>query len=113
MAQGFIQRSLFRLKSFILSGQEFDERTLIANNLRYIFFLAFIAILYIANARYAERNMRQINAIQGELKELRWQYMTSKSKLMIRSKQSEVAKLVKPLGLEELNEPPKKILIDK
>lgn len=111
MATNFIQRFLYRIKSLILSGQEYDERSLIANNLRYIFFLAFIAVIYIANARYAERSMRQLNTIQSELKELRWQYMTSKSKLMIRSKQSEVAKMVKPLGLEELNEPPKKIIV--
>ncbi|HRK28712.1 MAG TPA: FtsL-like putative cell division protein [Chitinophagales bacterium] len=102
---------LYRLKSLILSGQEVDERALIANNLRYIFFLAFIAIIYIANTRLAERNMRQINTLEKELKELRWQYITAKTKLMTRSKQTEVVRLVTPLGLEELKEPPKKIVM--
>lgn len=101
----------YRIKMVILSGEEFDERKMLANNLRFILFLALLAVFYIANTRYAERNMRQINTLNQNLKELRWQYMTAKSKLMFRSKQSEVAKMVKPLGLEELNEPPKKIVI--
>lgn len=102
---------LYRIKMAILSGEEFDERKMLANNLRFILFLALLAVFYIANTRYAERNMRQINDLQQSLKELRWQYMTSKSKLMFRSKQSEVAKMVKSLGLKELSEPPKKITI--
>jgi hypothetical protein len=53
--------------------------------------------------------------IQHEVKELRFESITTASGLMYISKQSEVARLVKEkkLGLEELIEPPSKIVIEK
>jgi hypothetical protein len=39
--------------------------------------------------------------------------MTSKSELMFKSKQSEVAKMVEATGLKELSKPPYKIVVDK
>lgn len=82
-------------------------------NIRYLLFLAFLALIYIANTHYADRSMMAINQLQKELKELRWQYMTSKSQLMYKSKQTEVAKLVESLGLQEVQQPPSKITYTK
>jgi hypothetical protein len=79
--------------------------------LPYLFFLAFIGILYIANIYYAEKKIREINGLRKELKELRYEYITEKSKLMYRSKQSEVAKSLEGTGIEELRTPPTKIII--
>src|ERR1041384_5774682 len=64
----------------------------VIRNLPFIFFLAIIGILYIANAHYAERNVREISDIEKRLNELRWEYMTTKSELEYMRKQSEVAK---------------------
>lgn len=87
-------------------------RTII-RNLPFVFFLAAIAIMYIANAHYAEKSVRELNQIERQMNEMRWEYMTTKSELENISKQSEVAKMVAPAGLKELREPPKKIVISK
>lgn len=85
----------------------------IIRNLPFVFFMASIAILYIANAHYAEKNVRELNQIERKMNEMRWEYMTTKSELENISKQSEVAKLVAASGLKELREPPKKIVVKK
>jgi len=77
----------------------------------YIFFLTLIALIYIANSYYAERTVRDIDAVTKELKTLRTEYITGKSELMIVSKQSEVARSVAPQGLKESVEAPKKIIV--
>lgn len=78
----------------------------------YIFFLTIIALVYIANSYYAERTIRDIDAVTKELKTLRTEYITGKSELMIVSKQSEVAKAVAPQGIKESVEAPKKIVVE-
>jgi len=81
----------------------------VIQNLPFIFFIGIIGICYIANSHYAEKNVREIDQIEKQLNELRWEYMTTKSQLEYLSKQSEVAAMVEPTGLKELREPPKKI----
>jgi len=55
-----------------------------------IYCLFFIGILYISSAHFVEKRMRNIQALKGELKELRWEYMTVKSDLMFSSTYSQV-----------------------
>ncbi len=85
----------------------------IVGNLPYIIFIALLTILYIGNIHYAERTIRKINKSEKEFKEIRWEYMSIKSELMYKSKQSQVARAVKFIGLQELTEPPGKIVIEK
>ena len=77
----------------------------------FIFFLTFLALIYISNSYYAEKNIRKMDKITSELKELRSLYLTSKSNLMFRSKQSEVAAQLELNGVKESVVPPKKIVI--
>jgi len=86
---------------------------LVLDNFPFIIFLAFLATIYIANSRYAERNLRQIQVIQKEVKELNYEYMSLKSKLMQNSMQSEVAEKVAEQGLKELTDKPYKIVVKK
>ncbi len=86
---------------------------LIFKNLPYVLFLSFLAMIYIANAHFSEKKVREIQNLQTELKQLRWQYMSLKSELMFDSKRSEVVKSVKPLGLKVNKKKPNKILIKK
>jgi len=79
-------------------------------NMTFIVFLAAIAIVYIWNTHLSERLIRKISDTNKEVKEVRWQYMNKKTKLMDESKQSQIAKQVEPLGLNELRVPPKKIV---
>lgn len=82
-------------------------------NLSFVLFLALLAGLHIANNHLAENYARKITRTEKEVKELRWQYMTTASKLMKISKQSEVAKLVSERGIKELRIPPYKIEVKK
>jgi hypothetical protein len=76
------------------------------NNLPFFLFLSLLAIVYIYNGHYADKTIRNINKVQNELKDLQYEYKTLKSEVMFRSKQSELAKTVAPLGLKELVIPP-------
>ena len=80
-------------------------------NMPFVLFLVVLAALHIANNHMAETYARNITKTEKEVKELRWQYMTTTSGLMQKSKQSEVAKLVNTQGLKELRIPPYKIEI--
>jgi hypothetical protein len=87
-----------------------NEKTL--KHLPFILFLALIAIFYIANGYYADDKIREVNKISNQLKELRSEYISTKSELMFASKQSEVAKSAEQLGLKEPVVPPLKIEVD-
>ncbi len=78
-------------------------------NMPFVLFLVGLAALHIANNHMAETYARNITKTEKEVKQLRWQYMTTTSSLMQKSKQSEVAKLVNTQGLKELRIPPYKI----
>ena len=71
-----------------------------------------LSILYISNTHYAEKTIRRINAIQAEVEDLRADYTTLKSDLMFASKQSEVARKVRDLGLKESLTPPHKVKVE-
>lgn len=79
--------------------------------LPFIIFIAFLGMIYIANRHLAENNIRDIDKLSKEVKELSWDFKTLKADLMLKSTQTEVAKEVDTLGLIEPNDPPKKIMI--
>ena len=68
-------------------------------------------MIYIANSHFAVNNVRRIDKLNKEVKELRWEYKSLKADLMFKSKLTEVAKKVDTLGIKELIEPPKKIIV--
>jgi hypothetical protein len=76
-----------------------------------ILFVIVLGLVYIGNTHYAEQTVRAINAIQIEVEDLRADYTTLKSDLMFSSKQSEVARKVKPFGLKESLTPPYKVVV--
>lgn len=79
--------------------------------LPFIIFVAFLGMIYIGNRHFAESNIRDIDRLGREVKELSWDYKTLKADLMMKSTRTEVAKEVDTLGLMEPVEPPKKIVI--
>ncbi len=96
----------------IISGNIFTKEEVV-KHLPYFLFLAFIALLYISNGYYAEDTVRQLNKSGNELKELRSEFITTKSDLMYISKQSAVADMLqkKNLGVKESLVAPKKIIV--
>ena len=77
-----------------------------------ILFIVVLSLFYIGNTHYAEKTVRRINQMQAEVEDLRADYTTLKSDLMFASKQSELARKVKTLGLKESLTPPFKIVIE-
>jgi hypothetical protein len=80
--------------------------------LPFAFFMTFLAILYIANTYYAEKTVRKIDAITREMKEIRYEKVTAKSRRMFYTKQSEIAKRLDTTGIKETTEPPVKIFVN-
>ena len=94
----------------ILTGS-FLSKEIVVGALPYIFFLTFLGICYIANGYRTQKVVINLNRTNNSLKELRSEYITTKSDLMIISKQSEVAEATAERGLKELTSPPKKIML--
>jgi hypothetical protein len=78
-----------------------------------ILFAMLIGLIYIGNTHYAEKTTRAIDRAQTEVEDLRADYTTLKADVMFASKQSEVARRVKELGLKESLRPPFKVVVDK
>jgi Bacteriodetes cell division protein (FtsL-like) len=81
------------------------------NNFNYVLFLGFLGIVYIANAHFAEKNVRDIQRIQKEIKELKWEYTSIKSETMYKSMQSQMDVRLESTGLDLEAEGPKVIQV--
>ena len=79
------------------------------NALPFILYVAFLGMVYIGNMHLAEKNIREIDKISKEVKELSWDYKTTKADLAYKSTLTEVAKRADTLGVKESLEPPQKI----
>ena len=84
----------------------------IVMNIPFFLFLAFIAILYIANGHQADKTVRAINASQQNLKELQFEYKTLKAELMRRSRAEQIENAMKSTGLGVAKEMPIHIPIE-
>ena len=81
--------------------------------LPFVIFLAFLGMMYIGNRHTAENNIRKIDKLSKEVKELSWDFKTLKADLMFRSKESEVMKRVDTLlGLKVSIAPPIKLTVN-
>jgi len=91
----------------LLSIQNYVSSEAVLRNFPFLLFLVGLTMLYIGNIHFAERTVRSIYHTEKQFKEMKWEYMSTKAELMYKSKQSQVAKMVEPLGLKELTSPPK------
>jgi hypothetical protein len=94
----------------VLDGS-FLTRDNVVDNIPFLLFLFGLGIFYIGNSHLAEKSVIQTEKLNRELKELRSEFISTRSELMFVSKQSEVAKAVEPMGIYESVVPPKKIVI--
>ena len=78
----------------------------IVKNIPFYLFASALAIIYIANGHYADKTIRKINSTAKHLKEMEYEFKTVKRDVIFRSKESELAKAVAPLGLKDLMIPP-------
>ena len=80
--------------------------------LPFILFISFLALIYIGNRHSAENNIREIDKLGKEVKELSWDFKTLKADLMFKSKETEVVNRVDTLlKLKVPITPPIKIVV--
>lgn len=107
-----VERSEHKGISFkgLIDGSILTRKTIV-NQLPFILFLSFLAVIYIGNRYHAEKVIRDLTSLQAEVKDLRAEAITTASELMFISKQSEVVKMLesKQLDLVESLKPPIKI----
>lgn len=97
----------------LVSGTYIAEK-LILNNMRYVVLVAVLGIIFISNRFQAERVEREITKLEQEVRDLRAEALSASAQLGSVSRQSEVIDLVKErgLGLQELREPPYRIVVN-
>lgn len=105
-SKGVTLRKLLTLDNYL-------DRTAINKQLPFLLYLFFLGVLYIWNGHYQSRTIRAIEQVNNRVKELNWEYMTTQSDIMNMSKQSELAKMVDSIGLQELKTPPTILYISK
>ena len=109
--QGSGRFSLFSGLEKRLKLETYFEEGFPVQYLPKILFVTFLSLIYISNTHYAEKATRQIDRAQTEVEDLRADYTTLKSDVMYASKQSEVARRVREIGLQESLNPPFKVVV--
>ena len=94
----------------LLDGRILADKV-IRRNIAFILFLTFLGIFYIANGYSTEKLYKKKVKMEREVRELRFESITTAARLMFISKQSEVKKRVNEegLNLQESKEPPLKL----
>jgi hypothetical protein len=106
-------RSIFRFLEEKLKLKSNWDDGLPVKYAPHVLFCTILCIIYIGNSHYAESSQRELNKLKIEVEDLRADYTTLKSDYMHAKLQSEVAKRVAVLGLEESSDPPFKMVIEK
>ena len=90
-------------------------RKFIRKQMRFVLFVAFIGFLYISNHHKVEKMQKELFRLNEEVKELRFEAVTTSSDLMSMSKPSEVIRRMDKMGveMEELKEPPRILYVSK
>jgi hypothetical protein len=79
--------------------------------LPFVLFVALLGMVYIGNRHLAEKNIRDIDKLTKEVKELSWDYKSTKADLAFKSTLSEVEKRTDTLGIKTSMQPPQKITV--
>jgi len=94
-------KSLFEMIEQNIGLDVWFENGVPTRYLKQVLFLTFLGLIYIANSHISDRLNRKNQELKLEVEDLRADYTTLKADYMYESKQSEVAKKVKELGLIE------------
>ena len=78
--------------------------------LRFAVFLAVIGMFYIWNSYKAEAQIREMEVVEKEVKDLKSKYLLHKSTLSAGTRFSEIRSTADSLGLRQLRQPPMKIV---
>ena len=92
----------------LLNGEAMQKEGFI-KNISYMVYLVVLLIMYLSYGYYAETSLRDLMNSDAKLKEVKAEYVTSKSILEQKKLQSKIAETVFPIGLKESLESPYKI----
>jgi preprotein translocase subunit SecY len=101
-----------RIRADIRALRDRLSYTKILTSIPYIAFCALLAVVYIANSHRAVEMQRELNKQQQVLKELRWRFMDTKTRLMNAGMESEIIRAGVPNGLKPLTLPAYSIVIN-
>lgn len=87
--------------------------TAIVSNVPFLSFVAVLCVLYISSNKRAVDIQRELNSQNEILKELRWEYMDTKSQMMHAQMEIEVIKNADKIGLQPMLTPAFTIQKDK
>ena len=79
--------------------------------MRFMIFLAVIGLFYVWNGHYAEQQIKELEAVRKELKQVKSEYLLRQSTLSAATRFSEVKSMADTLGLRPLTEPPMRVVI--
>ena len=85
--------------------------TLILKNIGFIAYCGLLALLFIANAHYAEYNVRKVHSLREEVEVLQWTERSLRSENNQNSLRSEVVESVRGEGLRLHRGRPNKIIV--
>jgi hypothetical protein len=103
------KQTWFSRFSHDILGGDYLSRKNVFTNLPFLLVIAVLGLIFIANTYYAEKTLKEIERTKSELKELRFQYITTKATLMYYTKQTEIARRALVYKLKESTVPPYKI----
>jgi Bacteriodetes cell division protein (FtsL-like) len=113
MEETTVRRPATKMKKGFLSvisgGFLADEKAV--SSLPFVFYIAFLGMLYIANGYFAHNRLKDLDSLDNSITELRTQYIIAEDKLMYLSKESELSKATDNMGLKESVIPPDKIMV--
>jgi hypothetical protein len=97
-----------RFLAGLLNGEVMQKEGFV-KNISFMVYMVFLLIMYLGYGYYAENTLRELMKSDAKLKEVKSEYVTSKSILEQKKLQSKIAQTVKPIGLKESLESPYKI----
>lgn len=93
----------------ITPGRKISAK-LVDRYLRLVMFLAVIGMLYIWNSHRAEKQIRELNALEKDVKSLKSRYIIKEAALSAASQFSEISEVADTISLQKLVEPPYKLV---
>ena len=108
-------KSRFRITRSIMNVLDgsFLSQDWVIRSAPLIGFVFLLTIAAIGNNYIAQRKAKHIDEVKREIKDLRDEYISSKSQLMYSTKMSEVAKKLQNRGIKEPVKPAFKLMISK
>jgi len=95
----------------VLEGT-FLTREIMIRQLPFLALITLLGMIYIFNANQADRMIILISKTKKDNQEYRYNYISTKSKLMLETRQSELVHRLEARGIKESKIPPRKIVIE-